>query len=142
MSSTNPYAAPSAIVADAVPTVPPDVEKKIKSAWIAACISGVITLVVTLIAMSGTELLGFDAWSLLDVGMIFALAFGIYKRSRACAVTMLAYFVISKIILMVESGKPSGLLMALIFGYYFWQGVQGTFTYHKLKRAPLAAGQA
>jgi hypothetical protein len=142
MSSTNPYAAPSAIVADAVPTVPPDVGKKIKSAWIAACISGVITLVVTLIAISGTELLGFDAWSLLDVGMIFALAFGIYKRSRACAVTMLAYFVVSKIILMAESGKPSGLLMALIFGYYFWQGVQGTFIYHKLKRAPLAAGQA
>lgn len=144
MSSTNPYAAPSAIVADVAPAVPADVEKKIKSAWIAACISGAITLVVTLIAVSGTEILGFDAWSLLDVGMIFALAFGIYKKSRACAVTMLAYFVLSKIILMVESGKPSGLLMALIFGYYFWQGVEGTFTYHKLKRAPVAAaaGQA
>jgi hypothetical protein len=23
--------------------------------------------------------------------------------------------------------------MAIVFGYFFWQGVSGTFAYHKLK---------
>jgi hypothetical protein len=83
--------------------------------------------------MAGTEMLGFSAWQLVDVGLIFGLAFGIYKRSRACAVVMLTYFVISKIILMAEAGKPSGVVLSIIFTYYFWQGVSGTFACHKLR---------
>jgi hypothetical protein len=134
MTDHNPYAAPATFIADAPPIeIPADVSKKIKSAWIAACISGAVTLAVTLFAMSGNAMLGFTAWSLLDTGLIFGLAFGIYKKGRACAVLMLVYFVASKIILMIEAGKPSGLLVALIFGYYFWQGVVGTFAYQKLK---------
>jgi len=142
MNSTNPYTAPSAVVADATVEVPLDIQKKIRSAWIAACISGVLTLAVTLIAMFGAKLPGFDAWSLIDVAIIFGLAFGIYKKSRTCAVIMLAYFVASKIIIMVETGKPTGLLLALVFGYYFWQGVQGTFAYHRhlSTRAAAVAG--
>jgi len=131
MNSTNPYTAPSAVVTDATVEVPADILKKVRSAWLAACVSGVLTLAFTLVAMSGTQLLGLDAWSLVDVALIFGMAFGIYKKSRTCAVIMLGYFVISKIIFMVETGKSTGLLMALIFGYYFWQGVQGTFAYHK-----------
>lgn len=129
----NPYAAPTTAVADPAPEIPADIARKIKSAWIAGCISGAVTLVVTLIAMSGTAALGFDAWSLLDVAVIFGLAFGIYKKSRVCAVLMLAYFILSKIILMMEAGKPSGLLVALIFAYYYVQGIRGTFAFHKLK---------
>jgi hypothetical protein len=133
MATENPYSAPTAHVADVTPEIPDDIRKKIKGASIAAAISGSITLVVTLIAMSGTDILGFSAWELVDVALIFGLAFGIYKKSRTCAVAMLLYFVVSKIILMVESGKPSGLLWAAIFIYYYWQGVSGTFAYHKLK---------
>lgn len=135
MPTDNPYAAPTATVADPVPSIPPDIAKKIKSAWVAGCISGVVTLGVTLLAMSGTQALGFTAWSLLDVALIFGLAFGIYKKSRTCAVLMLAYFVLSKIILMMEAGKPSGLLVALIFGYFYVQGILGTFAFHKFKAA-------
>jgi serine/threonine-protein kinase len=140
MATENPYSAPTARVADAAPEIPEDIRKKIKSAWVAAAISGSITLVVTLISMSGTDILGFSAWELIDVGLIFGLAFGIYRKSRACAVVMLSYFIISKIILMVESGKPSGVVLSIIFIYYFWQGVSGTFAYHKLKnRSPALA---
>jgi hypothetical protein len=45
---------------------------------------------------------------------------------------MLVNFIAAKIILMVGAGKPSGLLVALSFAYYFWQGVVGTFAYQKL----------
>lgn len=140
MATENPYSAPTAHVADVTPEIPADIRGKIKSAWVAAAISGSITLIVTLIAMSGTEILGFSAWELIDVALVFGLAFGIYKKSRACAVVMLIYFTISKIVVMVESGKPSGVLLSVIFIYYFWQGVSGTFAYHKLKnRKPALA---
>lgn len=135
MSTSNPYAAPTAAVADVAPEIPADIAKKIKSAWIAACISGTVTLVMTLIAMRGTPILELDAWSLLDVGLIFALAFGIYKKSRVCAVVLLAYFILSHILVMMASGKASGLLVALIFGYYYVQGIVGTFAFHKWRAA-------
>lgn len=136
MPTPNPYAAPTAPVADiapAIPAIPADIAKKIKGAWVAGCISAAMTLVVTLIAMSGTEALGFSVWSLGDVAFILGLTYGIYRKSRVCAVLMLAYFVLSKIILMLEAGKPSGLLVALIFGYFYAQGIVGTFAFHKFK---------
>ena len=49
----NPYAAPSAAVADITIDVPADVAKKIKSAWIAACISGGVTLLFASLAVAG-----------------------------------------------------------------------------------------
>lgn len=144
MNVENPYSAPAAFVSDTVMEVPHEIRRKIKSAWIAGLISGSITLVFALIAISGTDVQGVDAWMILDAGLVFGLVFGIYKKSRTCAVLLLAYFVVSKIIVMIEAGRPSGLIFSLIFGYYFWQGIAGTFAYHKLKSArPVAvASQA
>ena len=133
METENPYNAPASLVSDQIPEVPDEILKKIKHAWVAALISAGITLVVTLFAISGTDILGFSAWEFIDVGLVLGLAFGIFKKSRTCAVLMFVYFVISKIIIMADTGKPTGILLAIVFGYYFWQGVSGTFAYHKLK---------
>ncbi len=120
-------------------------EKKIKSAWIAACISGTVTLAVTLLAISGTSILNFSAWELIDVAFIFGLAFGIYRKSRTCAVLMLVYFISARVLLLAEGGKlTSGLMLSIVFIYFYWQGVSGTFSFHKLKKAPfiVSAGPA
>jgi serine/threonine-protein kinase len=134
MESGNPYTAPATTSAVSIRDVPEEILKKIKHAWVAAVISGCITLVVTLVAMSGTDILGFSAWELIDVALIFGLAFGIYKKSRACAVIMFVYFIASKILLMMQTGRPTGVPLAIIFAYYFWQGIAGTFAYHKLDK--------
>ena len=105
-------------------------EEGIKKAWVAGVISGVFTLIVTAAAMAGYSFMGFSVWNLLDVAVIFGLTFGIYKKSRACAVIMLLYFVGSKIFIWKETGSVSGLPLALILSYYFYQGVTGTFEYH------------
>lgn len=104
----------------------------IKKAWMAGVISGVITLIVTVAAMAGYSIMGFTSLNLLDVAFIFGLTFGIYKKSRTCAVLMFVYFVGSKIYLWSETGKLSGLPLALIFGYYFFQGILGAFAYHSM----------
>jgi uncharacterized membrane protein len=131
----NPYSAPSASVEPPAHEVPEDVAKDIRNGWIAACISGTLTLIVTVIAMSGTEIQSFNAWSMLDVVFIFGLAFGIYKKSRAAATCMLIYFIVSKIILYIEAGKPTGIVLAIIFGYYYAKAMAATYKWHSIKKA-------
>ena len=137
MPDNNPYQAPDAALRDPIATlvIPDEVLKKIKHAWVAATISGGFTLVLTLLAMYGNSILGFSAWELIDVALIFVLAFGIYKKSRTCAVLMLVYFILAKILIMYETGKPTGIIMSIVFIYYFSMGVSGTFDYHKRVRA-------
>lgn len=132
----NPYMPPAADVTieRAAPEVPEAIQKQIRHAWIAGTISGTVTLLITLLALSGTKAAGFNAWNFIDVVLIFGLAFGIYKKSRACAVSMLIYFVISKILIALESGSISGSVLAIIFIYYYAQGIAGTFAYHKLMK--------
>jgi len=136
--SSNPYAAPRANVdlPETQAPVPAQVLKKIRNAWIAGIVSGCVTLVFTLLAMAGARVLGFSAWELLDVGLVFGLTFGIYKKSRTCAVLMLVYFTISKILLILEGARASGVVTGLAFIYFYALGVIGTFQYHKLVRKP------
>ena len=140
--STNPYAPPKSEVEleeqDVSESVPEDVRKQIKQAWAAGLVSAAITLLVTLLAMSGIKIMSFSAWELIDVALILGLTYGIYRKSRACALLMLVYFLISKALLFAQDSKPNGIVMSLIFGYCYVQGVRGTFAYHKHIRQALA----
>jgi hypothetical protein len=111
-------------------------QKYIKNAWIAGSVSAGLTLVVTVLAMAGISLFGFTILNLLDVLLMVGLSFGIYKKSRTCAVLLFAYFVASKVMMWVEMGSAAGLPLALVFGYFFYQGIMGTFAYHKLSKQP------
>ena len=109
-------------------------EKHIKHAWIAGLISAVLTLILSIAgAYSKTVKFkyGFDIWTLLDVALIAALTFGVYKKNRFCALGLLIYFVTAKIIMAAQSGKLSGGIGALLFGYFFFQGTRATFKIHK-----------
>jgi serine/threonine-protein kinase len=138
--SENPYAAPLASVSDPVKAaaVPEEVRKQIKYAWVAASISGLFTLTFALLAISGTSLFGYSAWELVDAALVFGLAFGIYKKSRICAVVTFAYFIGSKIYMMVEAGQPNGIVLGMVFAFFYYQGVMGTFAYHKIVRSRAA----
>lgn len=132
MSTKTPFGTPEPFIHDPARAVPEEVLKQIKTAWVAALFSACATLVFTVLAISGTEIAGFSAWQLFDVALVVAMAIGIYLKSRVAAVLMFVYFVGSKIIFMVQTGAPSGLLMGLIFSYFFWQGISGTFAYQKI----------
>jgi hypothetical protein len=134
----NLYAPPQAAVADLperAVDVPEAVLKKIRQAWIAGAFSTVVTVGLTLLAIAGTSVAGFDAWNMLDVLLVAGLTYGIYRKSRFAAVAMIVYFVISKILIFAEGGKPSGAIWALLFLYLYVQGALGTFQYHKLTKS-------
>lgn len=114
----------------------------IKGAWVAGIISGAITLIVTLLAMRGMRIMRFGALNLIDVVLIFGLTFGIYMKSRACAVIMFVYFVASKIMIFAQTGKPTGLPLAILFAYFFFQGIRGTFAYHNVNKESATAPSA
>ncbi|WP_317929806.1 hypothetical protein [Halioxenophilus sp. WMMB6] len=129
------YSAPKADVElDDNFQVPNEVLKKIKNAWVAGLISAAITTVFTLVALAGTDIMGLNAFAFVDVGLIVIFAFGIYKRSRTCAILMLLFFVLNKIIMWVELSTASGIPLSLVFVWFYSMGIVGTFQYHKLKR--------
>ncbi|HXZ92266.1 MAG TPA: hypothetical protein VEG36_05240 [Burkholderiales bacterium] len=133
----NPFQPPASVVTDVVrPTqVAEPVRRDIRNAWIAATISGCVTLVFAAIATLSSPVFGFGAAQFIDVALIFGLGYGVYRCSRACAVGLLAYFVLSKLIMLRAGGPASGIPMALLFIYFYSRGVVGTFRYHRAARA-------
>jgi hypothetical protein len=130
----NPYEAPTADVSPQnINDVPEKITKKIRSGFIVAMISGVMTLGIMILAVSTAALNSmFSIWTSVDVVLIFALAFGIYKKSRVAATAMFVYFLASKIWIIVETGRPGGLALGIIFLYFYFQAMVGTYQYHKI----------
>ncbi len=135
---TNPYLAPTAYVADVERAVLVDgaVFRDIRNAWIAAVISGTISLIVVMVSVSYVQVLGIDAWDFFDVALIFGLAYGVYRRSRVCAVLLLVHFICARWYMLQHGASLSGLslVFALMFVYFYFRGVIGTFRYQKAMR--------
>src|SRR5262245_48586802 len=89
-------------------------ELEVRAAWIA----GVIVAAATIFGILAGVL---PKSGILDVLISLALAFGIYRRSRVCAVLMLGYFIASRILAITTFHKPPGvealfLTVAFILG--------------------------
>ena len=114
------------------------IEGKIKRARIAAMVSGTITLAGFITMMKNQPWVEFSFLNILvlvDVIFIFIMAYGIYRKSRICAVMMFEYFLLSKIFT-ISTSSHSNLavfMIGLIFLYFMFQGITGTFAYHKCK---------
>jgi hypothetical protein len=130
----NPYAAPESEVMDnrVSEQIPEEITKKIKTAYTAAIVSGCLTLLLVLISVFAGSIANMNAWGLVDVVLIFGLAYGVYRKSRTAAVILLVYFVLAKIYMLVSAPAfgASGLVMGAVFAYFYYQGVVGTFQYH------------
>ncbi len=115
----------------------------IKAAGICGIISTVITLIAALVALRKGQYtitgMNISVFSFADVILLAGLTLGIYRKSRACAVVMFVYFVFCKYIqwstqIRLSQVNFAGVIMGLIFLYYYFQGVRGTFAYQKLKK--------
>ena len=122
-------------------------EQAIKNGWIAALISVGITLafsVAGFFAQSENETLNYflDRWLLIDVLLMTVLAFFIFRKSRIAASLMFVYFVISKLSQWYDLGTAQGLPMALIFIYFYFNAMRGTFIwYSRYKKSSEVAAE-
>ena len=111
----------------------------IRNGAIAGAVQASLLLLITLVnvstsilARSSNALVG----SMFDIFLIFGLAFGVYQKNRICAVILFAYFVLSKLVQIFTSPiNFFALLVALAFGYFYFEGMRGTFSHYKLTKA-------
>lgn len=134
--SDNPYTPPTADVNIAREVeIPPNVARKIRNGWIAGVLTTVLTGAYVSVALLGfITTPGVDVWGYGDAALIGALTFGVYKKSRTSAVLLFVVFASEKVAMWIDSGSVIGLPLALVFVWYYWQGIVGTFQYHKLRR--------
>ena len=102
-------------------------EKHIARAYVAACISAGLTLVFGLLALTGTYAApGFDAWILLDAAILGGLAFGVARRSRVCAVVLVAYGILNTV--HAALAGQSFPILGFIFIYFYIRGAIALFS--------------
>lgn len=97
----------------------------------AAIVSGGVSLVFTAVLWHGsTRLYRSDLIDLADAALVFALAFGVARRSRVCA-ALLVVLAAAGLAYATYLGLPL-IVRALnvAFGYFYVRGVQGTITCH------------
>jgi len=104
----------------------------IKRATSAAVIVAGLDLLLAILSLCGIQILGADLWILLDAVIVLALAYGIHRFSRTCAILMCIYYLAVCIYAGGKTGM-SGIISRAVFLYYFGRGAQAMFTYYKLK---------
>ena len=104
----------------------------IKQGWIAGLISCFMTLVFSLLGVAGYSIYGFNILCLLDVFIILILTLGIYHSSRIASTLMLAYFLLSKLLSLIDHGLGTVSIGSFLFLYIYFQAMRGTFLYHSL----------
>ena len=97
--------------------------------WIAAASSGLLTAIL---AYNRTG--GLNPLNLIDAALLLGLAYGIYRKSRLCALSALLYYAANQIIRlkMIPASVPMASLLvpiAIFVGAYLL-GVAGTFVWH------------
>lgn len=110
--------------------------KHVRNAWIAGCISASITLIVSAGSIFFPEITastGIDAWSIVDALFVAGLSFGIYHENRFCALGLLVYFVIAKIIMAIDADNFKIVVQGMIFIYFFFRGTVAAFQLRKYK---------
>ena len=121
---------------------PAQIKRSIQLGWGGAALSAIATLLFTFIMSSvvDTQLI---VWAVASAAVTCALGYGVYRRSRRAAVTLLALFLISRVWFYVQTGSLGSPLLSIIVLYCFVEGVRGTFAHHRAVTAgavPSGAG--
>ncbi len=102
-------------------------KQRVKCASLAGLISAGVAVFAPLIS---SELPRLAVPAVLDAVLIALLSIAVAFRSRAAAVLLFLYFVVSRLYDFAQFG--TGIFAGLVFGYFFLQGVQGAFSYARL----------
>jgi hypothetical protein len=110
-------------------------QKHVTRAWMAATISAGMTLLFSMLGAFGViSLPGFDAWGLIDVAILAGLAYGVWRRSRVCAVLLLVYGIANEVFLAFDETARFSLLR-VVFIYFYFRGAIQVFRDHRSRTA-------
>ncbi len=114
--------------------VTPEVMKQIRAGCLAGVISSVSAPLFALMAIARDSEPPLAAADFIDVGIVWLLAYGIYRRSRVCAVLMLIHFVGLKFLQLRHGFNLSAVVSLALLGTLYVHGVLGAFEFHRLRR--------
>jgi len=110
-------------------------ERMVACGWIAASAAGVF--MVALGVMAGFSI----GWVYVTGAIVlFALAYGIYRRSRVCAMLILLNHFLGVVGLFAHAREvpPTEMAVTLVLGVLYVLGVIGTFLHHARERTAAA----
>jgi hypothetical protein len=135
-------------------------ERLIRNAWIAGLVSIVSTIIYIFIVLQVIKISFKNDFLIFVIGLmwiwwcpirligievllIILCIIMIVKKSRIFSVLLFGLFCLDRIMffymcaLFAPSYLYKTLITAPIFAYFFFQGIRGTFAYHRLKKATL-----
>ncbi|NGX88508.1 hypothetical protein GW579_15625 [Rahnella sp. Lac-M11] len=115
-------------------TVPKAINRLIKNGWTGAVASALITVALDVYFWTSGVRNLLVYFNLIYVFVTCGLAYGIYRRSRVCAVLMLLLFVLDKVYAPVTYSSGN-IVFFVMFMMFFSGGVVGTFWYHSKARS-------
>jgi len=104
-------------------------ERMIDLGWSVAALWAVLRMIAALWLLRASG--GYEAAWFLDPLLILLLAYGLYRRSRLCAVLLLAYVVVELWLAFHATGRPTGVGVALLLEVSFLTGLRGGLLYHR-----------
>lgn len=140
--STNPYQVSTSTALESSPAAieiltPQSIKSDIKAGWVIAMLLAAFLLVVAGYWFYKEQVIG--TIDLVITSAIYAgLAYGIYRKSRICAVAVLVLYLALTGFDMIAAGVSAvggllGLGVKIFIVYCLYRGVRGTVAYHRFK---------
>jgi hypothetical protein len=76
--------------------------------------------------------LGCNLYNMIGVILFIGLFYGMYNKSRICAIILLIFSIIHNIYFFITGINPLRIIIDLIITFFFAYCVYGTFVYHKI----------
>ncbi len=111
----------------------------IKGGIIVSLVSIAVTLVALILESRGNIIVGYSSIfsASLETAILLLLTFGLYKRSRICAVLIFADFLYNRVLIWIANFSGFSYLsvcVGLIIGIYMVLAITATFSYHRNKQ--------
>ena len=106
---------------------------------VACCLAIVSGLLILVMTFAGA--FKFTPFNIIDASFVFGMAYGVYRKSRTCAILLFIYYVGCRFDMYQRTGNPSNAvgLLAIAFTVAFFLGILGTFAVHSIEEEKKAA---
>jgi len=107
----------------------------IDEAFWAASLVSVVTVLITVVFLVGSDTPAQNALGFVDAAIFAGIAYGIRRKSRVAALAGLVLYLSNVVYAFVIAGPRSPLIPAVVT-LAFVHGVRGTFAYHEFPALP------